>query len=591
MALQGKTFDNQLVRAKDDGGLYGAVLSDGILWGCERYLNANKLTLAAGQVIVGGRVITIEGSEVVTLNPTFSANYGRVLIEVDLNQLSTQETFEQVKILQQYSSTDNFPDLTLEDINNTGKIRQWCIATYRVLSGDATEIIDEPPKAAITPNSIQGNAHAEKLSQYGQGVIADCNALFNGSAVVTSNTANRPPGTGSGLIVASNGLQFCQGYQRVKSLGVWQDWKAVPADLTTPAASGDIANKGYVDEQITDKLNTYSQGYITNCNDLMDGTAVVTPETNNRPPGGGFGVILASNGSQICLGYQRVYSKAEGQFWSAWEPLPIGVFVKKSGDVVTGDLTFNNRKITGLANPTNNSDVANKLYVDSLAGLRLPLAGGTMSGSIDMGGNRIKGLYAPVDAADAVRKTDLDALYDVFIKKAGDVVTGDLTFNGGRISGLSVPTVSHGAANKAYVDTQIDAKLSRSKGEFSPALYAGTNPAGGYASRKGYLVMNGNLCYISVYMSLNSWSNINQSTALTIKRATGKVIPQAALGGTRYELTVGITNYLHDGKVICAYIEPESDEIKICTRMGTALTRADFGDTAIISISGVYPIA
>ena len=34
MAIKGITFDEQLVTAKNDGGLYNAILTDGVLWGC-----------------------------------------------------------------------------------------------------------------------------------------------------------------------------------------------------------------------------------------------------------------------------------------------------------------------------------------------------------------------------------------------------------------------------------------------------------------------------------------------------------------------------------------------------------------------------
>lgn len=505
MSFRGMTFDEQLVHARDDGALYASILTDGILWGCDISVSTDAVSIQKGQVIVGGRVVCIDGLEQISVTPTQGANFGRIILVIDISKTATQTALDQISFREEYSTTKEFPALVRGDINSGDDIlREFELVRFTVSAGEVTGYF-EPQRAVIKRQSEQGNVNSGKLALYGQGYLENCGDLESGTALVGSATVGAPTGVVSGLIIANKGFQFCEGYARYKNsaTATWTEWRAVPENLPKPVNNGDIANKRYVDELIAQKFGDYSQGYIANCNSLMNGTGVVTPDTNNRPPGGGFGVILASNGSQICLGYQRVYAKDTGNFWSDWEPIP----------------------------------------------------------------------------------------YDVFIKKAGDVVTGDLTFNGGRISGLSVPTVSHGAANKVYVDTQIDAKLSRSKGEFSPALYAGTTPAGGYASRKGYLVMNGNLCYISVYMILNSWASINQSTALTIKRATGKAIPQAALGGTRYELTVGITNYLHDGKVICAYIEPASDEIKICTRMGTALTRADFGDTAIISISGVYPIA
>lgn len=72
---------------------------------------------------------------------------------------------------------------------------------------------------------------------------------------------------------------------------------------------------------------------------------------------------------------------------------------------MTGAINMNGQSITGLGVPTENSQVANKEYVD----LMLPKSGGTMSGSITMGGNRITGLGAPENSADAATKGYADA--------------------------------------------------------------------------------------------------------------------------------------------------------------------------------------
>lgn len=76
-------------------------------------------------------------------------------------------------------------------------------------------------------------------------------------------------------------------------------------------------------------------------------------------------------------------------------------------------------KVTGIAIPTNSNDATNKQYVDGLyqnleseivttAAQYLPLKGGTMTGSIDMRDYRITSLATPSDNTDAANKEYVD---------------------------------------------------------------------------------------------------------------------------------------------------------------------------------------
>ena len=113
--------------------------------------------------------------------------------------------------------------------------------------------------------------------------------------------------------------------------------------------------------------------------------------------------------------------------------LAVGGAITATGGVIgnvtaaTGTSTFNDvviagaldmtagssATITGLNNPTNPSDAANKSYVDSQDALKLSLTGGTMSGVIAMGNNKVTGLATPTADADAATKAYVDSVAQV----------------------------------------------------------------------------------------------------------------------------------------------------------------------------------
>ena len=76
-----------------------------------------------------------------------------------------------------------------------------------------------------------------------------------------------------------------------------------------------------------------------------------------------------------------------------------------SGGDMGGPINMNGQSITGLNDPTSETEAARKAYVDKM----LPKSGGTMSGAIVMGGNKVTNLATPTDNADAVTKEYVDS--------------------------------------------------------------------------------------------------------------------------------------------------------------------------------------
>lgn len=102
--------------------------------------------------------------------------------------------------------------------------------------------------------------------------------------------------------------------------------------------------------------------------------------------------------------------------------------IPSGGGDVTGNLYMNGYSISGLSDPTDSTQAANKNYVDKM----LPKTGGTMSGSIAMGGNRIGTLGDPIYPDNAATKGYADlAAYPVGAIYISTVSTSPASLFGG----------------------------------------------------------------------------------------------------------------------------------------------------------------
>jgi hypothetical protein len=89
------------------------------------------------------------------------------------------------------------------------------------------------------------------------------------------------------------------------------------------------------------------------------------------------------------------------------------------------------RSIVGVADPTNDQDVATKKYVDTKGNLNVAKAGDTMTGNLDMNGWRVTSVSDPTVIGDVANKRYVDAQDNLKVAKAGDTMTGNLTLNVG----------------------------------------------------------------------------------------------------------------------------------------------------------------
>ena len=112
-----------------------------------------------------------------------------------------------------------------------------------------------------------------------------------------------------------------------------------------------------------------------------------------------------------------------------------------SGGTMTGPINMGSQKITNLGNPTENTDAANKIFVDTAFQelesainqellTYLPLKGGTMVGAIDMGDYKITSLATPTDGTDAANKTYVDNTISELKTSKLDKVNAVISFTG-----------------------------------------------------------------------------------------------------------------------------------------------------------------
>ena len=144
----GVTFKDQSVTPSDDGIIRRALMSAGILYGCDVSYSGSTLTVAAGQLLMCGRQIRHPAAQNWAVVGATSG-YARLVLTIDLTRTSTKDTFDQVLDTVEYAdSLDGFTALEASDINVSGTRYQVVLCVVSLGSGGITGITSKLPAAS-----------------------------------------------------------------------------------------------------------------------------------------------------------------------------------------------------------------------------------------------------------------------------------------------------------------------------------------------------------------------------------------------------------------------------------------------------------
>lgn len=214
MALVGITFDNQAVLSKFDGAFYQVMNNRNSDWrirGAACTISNNTLTIANGYLLIGGRLIQVDGTTTYSLSPTIANGYGRVKVVIDLTQTATEETFNQVRLEEDYNSTESgFPALTKGDINMSGTKYEAMLCIFPVTNSQAGTIRQTMPLHGGFLEKA-GGAVTGPINSSGNNTFSGSNTFsggttFSGGMTSSGNNTFSGRNTFSRQIVANGGL-------------------------------------------------------------------------------------------------------------------------------------------------------------------------------------------------------------------------------------------------------------------------------------------------------------------------------------------------------------------------------------------------
>lgn len=146
--INGITFKWQAVRPEDDGRIYEAMLTDGIIHGCTLSFAGHTLTLGQGFLIAAGRLVKVPAAQNYACSGA-AEGIARLVLTIDLLREATPTEFDQIQTGIEYAlAAELFTPLTQQDINNgTSNVYQLEIARVSLGPSGITGIVSSLPAA------------------------------------------------------------------------------------------------------------------------------------------------------------------------------------------------------------------------------------------------------------------------------------------------------------------------------------------------------------------------------------------------------------------------------------------------------------
>lgn len=141
MSFRGVTFNNQLCKSEDDALIYDTFLNHvvGKVKGCSITFDESTIRMAVGFFVAYGRLIHVDGEEVLTPEPIeIGEQYNKLVFTINLEKENTIQEFNQgyFEFLKSY---EEWPELMQEDLFEGGLVYQIPIAEFILTKDGITE--------------------------------------------------------------------------------------------------------------------------------------------------------------------------------------------------------------------------------------------------------------------------------------------------------------------------------------------------------------------------------------------------------------------------------------------------------------------
>jgi SpoU rRNA methylase family enzyme len=403
-------------------------------------------------------IVTKNSSTASAVPTTSDLVQGELAVNVTDKRIFTENASTQIVELGTNPSTVTTATAT---VTGTLTANGTFASSNAVITGGS---VNSTPIGASTASTVRGTTVTATTGFVG-GLTGNVTGNLTGN--VTGNVTGDLTGNVTGNVTASSGTTTLN---NIVINGTADFTNTQLTNITTPTASSDAANKGYVDSTIAAVIDS----------------APAALDTLNE---------LAA-----ALGDDANFSSTVTTALATKLPL--------AGGTMTGAIAMGTAKITGLGDPTTLQDAATKNYVDTADALKLNLTGGTMSGAIAMGTNKITGVGNPTLAQDAATKDYVDDILGSATSAATSAAAAATSASNAATSASNAASSATASSNSATASANSAAAAATSYDNFDDRYLGqkGTNPAldnDGDALLTGALYFNTSSNTMKVYTGSN----------------------------------------------------------------------------------------